>query len=168
MRVERLSFAAGVALSIGFGGSAHAATEPAPGAYVVSGSVSAVVAGGNATCPTTGTKISGYSYWPGDQNSGRNFTIIIPPVSPLSGVALSFPPLSNFTGQVWTDTLTYSLPPKTRQVEEPFTLAFTAFNANSFSITLKTTIGTQVFGTGGTCSISYALKFQLGLPSSLF
>lgn len=137
---------------------AVAATEPQAGSYVVSGVVDSV--SGGTACGKKGEALAGYSFWPGSKLHGNYFTIVIPPTASAAGAVFSFPQLSRFTGSVWRDTLTFGVPPSAVTKPERFSLAFTAYNATSFSILLRTT--------AGACANAYTFHFKLGLPSKLF
>lgn len=155
--------------AVGFSTSCEAANEPQGGSYVVSGNVTAVTAVGGATCVAQGKTIKGYSYFPGVQGEGKNFTIIIPPAGSQPGLAYQFPAMNRFNGSVWRDSLAYLFPPATTSARGPFSLAFTAYNTNSFTITLQTRTSSQGSGPAhSTCTNSYLLHFKLGLPTSLF
>ncbi|HEY3912025.1 MAG TPA: hypothetical protein VGM07_19365 [Stellaceae bacterium] len=121
--------------AVGFSTTCEAADEPQGGSYVVSGNVTAATAVGGATCIAKGKTITGYSYFPGVQGKGKNFTVIIPPASSDPGIVYQFPAMNRFSGSVWRDTLVYLLPPATTTANATFSLAFTAYNANSFTIT---------------------------------
>ncbi len=165
----RSLFLAATMAAVGFSSASGAATEPKGGSYVISGKVTAVTASGGATCIAKGTAIQGYSYFPGVQGKGKNFTIVIPPTTSAPGIVYQFPPMNTFSGSVWRDTLTYLLPPAAVTKDAAFSLAFTAFNASSFTITLHTTTGSQGAGSSSSrCSNSYLLNFKLGLPTNLF
>jgi hypothetical protein len=157
MRHVNSIFFAAVMLAWLIGPVCAAAPEPVAGAYVVSGVIGSV--SGGSACGKKGEKLSGYSYWPANQGS-VNFTVVIPPVAPASGLTFYFPHLSRFTGSVWKDVLTFAQPPRAVTEKVHFTLSFTAFNATSFSTLLRTAIGA--------CATSYTLNFKLGLPVKLF
>lgn len=154
---------------IGVSAASYAATEPQAGIYVVSGKVTAVAVRGGATCLATGTAVQGYSYFPGVQGKGKNFTIVIPPVNPKSGIVYSFPPMNTFSGSVWLGLVSYVLPPSVETRGASFSLSFTAYNASSFTILLQTYTVSQGAGpSGSACLTKYSLNFTLGLPTKLF
>lgn len=137
---------------------AVAATEPQIGSYVVSGVVDSV--SGGTACGKKGEVLTGYSFWPGSGVQGKYFTIVIPPTASAAGAVYSFPQLSRFTDSVWRDTLKFAVPPSAVTKSVRFSLSFTAYNATSFSILLRTT--------AGACANAYTFHFKLGLPSKLF
>jgi hypothetical protein len=169
MRQAR-SFLFGAMLAIiGFSTVCDAAAEPQGGSYVVSGSVTAATSTGGAICIAKGKTVQGYSYFPGLQGKGKNFTIVIPPTTSEPGIVYQFPPMNRFSGSVWRDTLIYVLPPATLSQDAIFSLSFTAYNASSFTVILQTRTGPQGSGpVHSTCTSSYLLHFKLGLPTSLF
>jgi hypothetical protein len=162
-KVCSLIFAA-IVPGVGFSTASYAAAEPQGGSYVVSGNVTAVTAKGDATCLPQGAAIQGYSYFPGVQGKGKNFTIVIPPTSSEPGAIFSFPPMNAFSGATWEDILSYVQPPSAVTSNANFGLRFTTSNASSFSINLQTLTGPF----SSSCTTSYVLNFKLGLPASLF
>ena len=162
-------FLAAMVAGVGCSAASYAATEPRAGSYVISGTVAAVTANGGAACLAKGTTLQGYSYFPGAQGKGKNFTIVIPPASSEPGIIYSFPPMGTFTGSTWNGTLTYMLPPSAVTENADFALWFNSYNASSFTVTLRTYTFSQGVGpSGSTCITTYSLKFTLGLPASLF
>jgi hypothetical protein len=160
---------AAMAAGTGFSSACYAATEPQAGSYLISGTVTAVTASGGAVCLAKGTAIHGYSYFPGVQGKGLNFTIVIPPVSSEPGVVYSFPPMNTFSGSAWYAVLSYVLPPSAVSRNGNFGLEFTTYNASSFTIILQTSTASQGSGpAGSTCLTTYSLNFALGLPTNLF
>ncbi len=170
MREASSFFLAAMVAAVGFSTVSDAATEPQGGSYVMSGKVTALTASASATCVAKGTSIQGYSYFPGVQGKGKNFTIVIlPPTASEAAVVYQFPPMNTFSGSVWRGTLSYLLPPAAVTKDTTFSLAFTAYNASSFTITLETRTSSQGPGpSSSTCTTSYLLNFKLGLPTSLF
>ncbi len=167
---EARSFIFGAMLATaGFSSVCDAATEPQGGSYVVSGSVTAANSVGGATCIAKGKTVQGYSYFPGLQGKGKNFTIVMLPTTSEPGIVYTFPPMNRFSGSVWRDTLVYLLPSAAATQDAVFSLAFTAYNASSFTVTLQTRTGSQ--GSGplkSACTSSYLLHFKAGLPTNLF
>jgi hypothetical protein len=170
MRAGRLPLFVVLAMGAGLTTPCYAqGIEPQTGSYVISGKVSAVTAEGGAGCLSNGAAIQGYSYFPGVQGKGENFTIVIPAAGAQPSVVYYFPPMNTFSGSNWFDVLTYALPPSAVTRKGNFGLRFTAYNASSFSIILQTSTSSQGAGpVGSTCLTTYSLNFSLGFPTKLF
>jgi hypothetical protein len=134
------------------------------GTYNVTGGVVSSSPSNGANCIDPGATIQGFSYFPGSQGGGKNFTVAINPQGPHS-LIVHFPQLIPLDiGQGWTDTADIVLPPSTVNSKGSFSLVLKEASAKSFTAKVTVTFNGP---NQGSCTETYHLVFKKGIPAIL-